>query len=216
MNRFKAALSGVFRRGSGDLLFYANLCLFFLMCYYVYWDWFKSVKARPNVVEFFIYAAMILAAIVVVRKLLRGIAAPLWILLLAEAGLLLNFTGGLVSVDSRRVFDTWYLWFRYDNYVHFYNSMVGCLFLARFRWPVAGDSRLARGAALFFVTMGFGAVVEIMEYAIYCNVTHNGVGNYGNNLQDIYYNGLGALAAIAAVNLWPARGKPDVGGGRTC
>lgn len=200
---------------TGTTFLYLNLGLFALMCNYVYWDWFSSVKPRANILEFFVYATLILCAIALVRKMLKGLRVPVWLLILAETGLLMNFVGGLGMVDGKRVFDTVWLGLRYDKYVHFFNSFAGALFLARYRWPFETRSKIAGPVMAVVAVMGLGAIVEVVEYAIVCNVPGNGVGTYDNNMQDMIWNGLGAIAGVVLVRVRQAAPAREASAERT-
>lgn len=176
-----------------DLFFGVNVLLFLGLCVFRYYHRFIKFRGSENIHEFFIYATALMISIALLWRYFRHSDLPGLLLLLVQAGILLHFFGAFMIVDGHRLYDAFILGVRYDKYVHFTNAFVACVFLQRLF--VTEKFPLTRLGFLIIVlsTLGLGALVEILEYWVVKTVPHNGVGDYDNNLQDLFSNLLGCL-----------------------
>jgi uncharacterized membrane protein YjdF len=194
-----------------DLFAGANVVMFLLMWVSVYFNRFAGAKTVGNIPEFSFYAVVILLWIATAATLLRRFTWPLWILALVQIGILAHFAGGFVPVNGGRLYDAAIYGLRYDKIVHFYNSFAGTAATAHVLSRT--NSRLPlRSIAIVLISLGTGAVIEIVEYFIYLHVPRNGVGDYDNNMQDLVANLFGGIAfVIAAAAVRLARGRDQSG-----
>jgi uncharacterized membrane protein YjdF len=185
-----------------DLFAGFNVLLFIGMCVAVYYDRFIVYRGRENIIEFFLYAIVVMSAIGIAWLLLRAFRFSGILLLLMEVGILMHFAGGLVHMDGARLYDHFFVGIRYDKYVHFTNSLIGALMLRDFFRRT--DMHVPRFEAFIVVliVLGFGAGIEIVEYVVTKTVPRNGVGGYDNNMQDLIANLAGGLCHAA---IWKVR-----------
>lgn len=188
-----------------------NLVLFLTMAGTVYYDRFIQYRGASHLLEFYFYAIFIVVVILVAWRSFRHIEFHWMLLLLIELGILMHFSGGLIFIDERRLYDHFIIGIRYDKYVHFINAFVAA---------AATDTVFARhGARLYglrpmtilLVVLGMGAIIEIVEYLVTLTIEHNGVGSYDNNMQDLISNLAGGFAYIVWRNL-ARRALPAIGG----
>jgi len=192
----QSSLSDIRRSGIKDTDFFMafNVVLFIFMCIFVYYDRFISYRGRENILEFFLYAVLITATIITAWFALRQYAFRSWLLVLIEVGILMHFAGGLVQLHGSRLYDSVFFGLRYDKYVHFMNSFFGTLIVKDFF-----DRRKMKlydfeSVTVVLIVLGFGALIEIAEFFVTKTVTHNGVGDYDNNMVDLISNLAGGLA----------------------
>lgn len=176
-----------------DIFAAFNILLFILMCTFVYYDRFIAYRGRENILEFFIYAVLIMAAILITWYALRSYRFSTRLLLLIEAGILMHFSGGLIHPGGVRLYDHIFFGIRYDKYVHFTNSFFGALVVKDFFDRRQMKLYNFKVFIVILVVLGFGAVIEIAEYVVTKTVPHNGVGDYDNNMQDLISNLMGGL-----------------------
>lgn len=186
-----------------------NLLLFLMMCFFVYYDRFDRYRGPGNIHEFFLYAFLLTAGIFWGWKYFRHLQFPVHILLLIQAGVLLHFAGGFMPVDDGRLYDTFLFDIRFDKIVHFANALFGTI-LANHLFNVIGiQIPRFRGIVLIMLVLGFGAVIEIVEYLVMLTVPNSGVGGYDNNMTDLIANFLGSgcfvLGRSIALAFAPAR-----------
>lgn len=176
-----------------DFFFGVNVLLFLVLCVFRYYHRFIKFRGSENIHEFFIYATALMISITLLWLYFRHTDLPGLLLLLLQAGILLHFFGAFIIVDGHRLYDAFILGARYDKYVHFINAFITCVFLQRLF--VTEKLPLTRLVFLIIVlsTLGLGALVEILEYLVVKTVPHNGVGDYDNNMQDLFSNLLGCL-----------------------
>lgn len=171
-------------------------------------DWFMVINTAALVAstlstyytaefEFGLYAAVILAAGVVAWRWLRRVDYPLWLLLLVEVGIISHFAGGYVKYGD----EGWLYWhhfagIRYDQIVHFYNSMVGALAFATIFEQVGLKLGAWRPFVVVTVVLGLGAVIEIVEFFAVLTIPNVGVGDYANNMMDLVMNLLGGITGV--------------------
>jgi putative membrane protein len=194
-----------------DIFVAVNLALFGAMCVFTYYARFVHYRGAANVHEFFLYATVLVAGVVLLWRSFRGYRFGAGLLLLVQAGILAHFAGAFVQWDGRRLYDFSIAGLRYDKYVHFANAFIAVRVVGHIveRHGVRIDGLVS--LLLGMTVLGLGAVVEIVEYLVVRTVPGNGVGGYDNNMQDLIANALGTgvsvlLARRRAVPLHAAEG----------
>lgn len=174
-----------------DVFIAFNLLLFLLMCFIVYYERFRQYRGPGNIHEFFLYAFLLTAGIFWGWKYFRHYSLPVYLLLLIQLGVLLHFAGGLMPVNGGRLYDTILFDIRFDKIVHFVNAFIGAV-LANHLFNVVGvEIPRFRGIVLILIVLGFGAIIEIVEYLVMLTIPNSGVGGYDNNMMDLIANFMG-------------------------
>ena len=188
-----------------DVLVLTNLCVFLVLCAARYLPRFIAYRGAANLHEFFLYAAALLLAAVVVWLAVRRRPDLEWrILALVQLGLLMHWLGAFVAVDGGRLYDVVLLpGLRYDKLVHFVNGAVALAFVVR-ATPLA---RARLGSPFFEVTavavvLGLATMVELIEYAVMKTVPNAGAGGYDDTMQDLAAGLAGSLVAAAVLRRW--------------
>lgn len=118
----------------------------------------------------------------------------------------LHMLGGIVLPDGSSVYShvlfplvgAPYNILKYDQIVHMYGSfmvsvvtfmMLKNYFADSFDWS-------AVGIIVVMIGLGFGTINEIIEFFLTVILPRTGVGGYENNVLDLVFNLLGAIAAI--------------------
>lgn len=182
-----------------DIFALVNIGLFFFMCYFVYFDRFVRYRGVPYLGEFFIYAVVVFALILLAWKICRRYHLPGWLLAMAQLGIFMHFAGGLTFFGDKRLYDLIIVGVRYDKYVHLLNAAIAGLFVQRFSWEYTWDRVWFGDLVTVLLVLGLGACVEIIEYLVMLTVTINGVGNYDNNMQDLIANLIGVTCCVLLV-----------------
>lgn len=137
----------------------------------------------------------------------------------------LHMAGGLVPVpeswpingDVRVLYSLWFIpgWLKYDQVVHAFGfgvTMVACW--QGLRVGIAGFARTTVKEVLptfglvvvcWAAALGFGALNEVVEFAVTQLVPNTNVGGYDNTGWDLVANTVGAT--IAAIGVWSARNR---------
>jgi uncharacterized membrane protein YjdF len=182
-----------------DLFVGVNLVLFLILCVFRYHARFIEYRGAEHLEEFFIYAGVIVAAVVLLWLVFRNYRFDPVILMCLQAGIVMHFCGAFVLIDGARLYDAHLLGIRYDKYVHFVNAFAATALVARlFEIQHIALTRVNLVFVLL-VVLGLGAVIEIVEYGVVLTVPRNGVGDYDNNMQDLLSNLCGAIASVAAL-----------------
>jgi uncharacterized membrane protein YjdF len=154
---------------------------------------FVSYYGLDRIAEFWIYAIAIMVALVVLWALFRHYTFSSGLLALVQVGILLHLAGGFVIVNGQRLYDTAYNGLGYDKLVHATNSFIACVLVARI-FVIQGIRATAINRVFVaLVVLGLGGIVELVEYAVTRAYPRNGVGDYGNNMQDLLANFGGGL-----------------------
>jgi hypothetical protein len=193
------------RRWPVDMFLILNLLLFLALWWALYPAAGAAGRAPFDRQEFLIYGAVILLVILIGRIRLGKIGCPLPLLLMVQAGIIAHFAGGLVAVGGTRLYDARFLGLGFDNYIHVYNAFVGAALIGhvlRGRIPEA-----ARPAILIGLTLGAGAVVEIVEFLVVQAIPTAGVGDYANNMRDLIANAIGASVYACLFAGRPEQGR---------
>ncbi|NOT06832.1 MAG: hypothetical protein HOP28_01365 [Gemmatimonadales bacterium] len=179
-----------------DLFAGVNLLLFIVLAVFRYYARFIEYRGAEHLEEFFIYAVVILAFIVALWRIFRRHDFDTALLVLVQIGILMHFAGAFVPVDGGRLYDWHLLGVRYDKYVHFVNAFAATFLINRL-FSIQGIApTLANTIFLVLITLGLGAVVEIVEYVALLTVPNSLVGNYDNNMVDLIANLCGSLSFI--------------------
>ncbi len=182
-----------------DAFVATNVILFMYLCVFTYYARYISYRGGAHVWEFFVYAAVILLAIMVGWFVFRRHAFGVPLLVLVQAGILAHFAGAYIQIDGHRLYDSVFLGIRYDKYVHFSNAFVVALVLRHiFMLRMHYIDALVRFFILLGV-LGLGAMIEIMEYLVCKTIPGNGVGGYDNNMQDLISNFVGGSVCVAGL-----------------
>ncbi len=180
-----------------DVFAAINAALFVVLCVFRYHDRFVALRGAGHMEEFFVYAGVILAAIVVLWWRFRDWGFDGSLLALVQLGILMHFAGAFVPVDGRRLYDAHLMGIRYDKYVHVVNAFAVTALVDRI-FEIRRMPRTALNAImLVMVVLGLGALAEIVEYGVVLTVPNNGVGEYDNNMQDLVANLSGSLLFLA-------------------
>lgn len=195
-----------------DGLVLANLLVFAALCFARYLSRFVAYRGAGNLHEFFLYAAFLFAASLVVWISLRGRADLDGSLLgLIQLGLLLHWLGAFVAVDGGRLYDLALVGtIRYDKLVHFVNggiALVGVLRvtpLSRSRLSPAFVSIAAVAAVL-----GMASLIELMEFAVMSTIPEAAtrIGGPSDSLPDLLAGLSGCLCALPFAR--PARRRRE-------
>lgn len=183
--------------------------LFLILCVFRYHARFIAFRGAGNVEEFFIYAGVILAAILFLWWTFRDHPFDGSVLVLLQIGIVMHFAGAFVTIDAGRLYDAHLLGIRYDKYVHVMNAFAVAYLMARL-FEIQGIPFTPLHAILLLLAvLGLGAITEMVEYVVVLTVDTKGVGGYDNNMQDLIANFCGSLTYVAA------RGARAVGAART-
>ena len=179
-----------------DIFTFFNIALFLAMLDLVYYKRFIAYRGLSNIHEFFFYAATILSLIIYVWVKFRHISIPSSILIFLEVAILIHFSGAFIEINGARLYDFRFYSVRYDKIVHFINSMIGTtvvIYLLGINHIKITKFTLT---AAILITVGCGAIIEIMEFFVVLTVPHNGVGDYINNMSDLVANLLGSIIIV--------------------
>ena len=156
--------------------------------------------ARPEW-EFGFFALVVLVVIVAIWVYFRRYEYPVWLLILLQIGVLSHFAGGFLEFgpDDLELYWHFVLGIRYDKIVHFYNSMAVAMLLMHLLRGAGLELRRFEAAIVVMVTLGLGAVIEIVEYFGVATIPNTSVGDYANNIEDLMMNFLGGATGVTLV-----------------
>lgn len=171
--------------------------------------------------EFLWYVGFVILLVVILLTTIHKTHFPTWLLGMLSVWAALHMAGGSVVVDGTVLYwkELWHIVgegdsyvLRFDQIVHFYGFFV-TTFVAY--WLLLPHLRpgFRVGMIAFiamFVSMGFGAFNEIIEFITVLFVPENGVGGYYNTAIDLVSNCLGALTAAFFIVYGPISKKPIV------
>lgn len=184
-----------------DVFAMVNLAFFLWMCETAYLNRFIHFRGRENLWEFFVYAIVIMAAIALAWRVARHLQVPIVLLVLAQIGIILHFSGGLALFGESRLYDKVLFGIRYDKFVHCVNAMLAACFALRVPWERIIQPRWLGDLLVVVIVLGLGAAIEVVEYLVTLTVEVNGVGGYDNNMQDLIANLMGASLCVVASRL---------------
>jgi hypothetical protein len=184
-----------------DIFALLNIILFFLLCYFAYFDRFVKYRGYQYIWEFFVYALIIIFLVLFAWKTVRHIDVPVWLLAATEIGILMHFAGGLAFFGEQRIYDTFILGIRYDKYVHLFNAIIATFYVQRIPCKHFQQRTWFGAFVTILMVLGMGALVEIIEYMVMLTVKVNGVGSYDNNMQDLIANFTGVTLCVLVMSL---------------
>ena len=173
------------------------------MCQFSYYQRFLDYRGIGNILEFFVYAFLIIIALGAGWWYFRRFSIPTYILVLVQTGILLHFVGGFGFLNGDRLYDSYFMGIRFDKYVHFVNAFIAAV-ITNFLFNLF-NVRIPyfRNFIIIMFVLGMGAVIELIEYIVLLTIPGNGVGGYHNNMQDLLSNLLGCIAFIIFQKLKP-------------
>jgi hypothetical protein len=195
MNRPRHRISAV------DVFSGVNVLLFLWMCQAVYYDRFVYYRGKDHLLEFFVYALVILGVIAAAWKIVRSRQIPVWLLVMVQAGIVMHFAGGLAFWHQTRLYDQMIFNIRYDKYVHFINAFTCGWVLYVLYFKSLSLTRWLKELQQIIGVLGLGAVVEIVEYLVTLTIIHHGVGGYDNNMQDMIANFAGSVFCVFVIRI---------------
>ena len=182
-----------------DLFALLNTLFFLWLCYAAYFDRFIHYRGREYIWEFLVYAALVMAVILVSWKVTRLFPTPNWLIFLIQIGIVMHFSGGLAIFHESRLYDKIIFGIRYDKYVHVVNGFMGGLLLHELYYKKLNLRGWIKDLQLITMILGIGTMVEIVEYLVTLTATTNGVGGYDNNMQDLISNFIGTSLSILTI-----------------
>jgi len=180
-----------------DLFAFVNAFLFLMMTIFVYYDRFIEYRGVANLHEFFFYASVIFTAIAYTWIKYRDLDVNISILVMIEITILIHFAGAFININGHRLYDFRLFDIRYDKFVHFTNSVIGCYVILYLFQKNGYEVTKFILAISVLSTLGIGAIIEIIEFIVTLSVKHNGVGGYNNNMFDLLANLLGGLSLVS-------------------
>jgi hypothetical protein len=187
--------------------------LFVLSAGLVQWNRWLESRGPGNAAEFFLYAVIIQAGIVLLWLAFRRYPWRPSTLAMIAAGILVHFIAGLMGHGGVRVYDVVVLGVRFDKIVHVVNAFMAVRITAEiFRFEGLRLGRMER-LIVVLVVLGLGTLWEMAEYLVLSSVPDAGVGYYHNTLQDQIANLIGAAssALVLPPGSDPATGEPEGG-----
>jgi hypothetical protein len=165
--------------------------------------------------EFLAYIVIVLVLAGVILVIHRRIALPASLIWCLSAWGALHMAGGLVPLsddwpvgEGIPVLYNWHIagpFFKYDQVVHAFG--FGVTTWVCWRGLTAYAPHLASGPRAGALTLcaaagiGFGAMNEVVEFAITLIVPENNVGGYLNTALDLVYNMIGSVIAAVAIGV---------------
>ncbi len=179
-----------------DISAILNIALFLVITFVVYYDRFVEYRGPANIHEFYIYALLIISVICLCWWYFRRFYAPVYILVLIQIAIFLHFGGAFIPVDGNRLYDAVIFGIGYDKYVHFINSFIVASTFNEIFHALHVRIPVFRNIVIVLMTLGIGAIVEIIEYLVMLTIADVGVGGYHNNMRDLIANLLGSLVFL--------------------
>ncbi|MEM3074807.1 MAG: DUF2238 domain-containing protein [Candidatus Pacearchaeota archaeon] len=162
--------------------------------------------------EFIWYILVLLFFVILIATTLRQTnfdyialwGLSLWGLLhMAGGGIIVPWTGKvLYALEIYRFFDigdTFIL--KFDQIVHAFG--FGVTTLVSYQILKSRVKKINKNliyGLCFFISMGAGALNEIVEFIAVIVATETGVGSYYNNSLDLVFNGIGSLITLIFIN----------------
>jgi len=160
-------------------------------------------------IEFIYYNILFFIILLFIVTTNRRLNLGVPVLLALSLLVVMHLSAGLLHIDGLRLYDVSFGPLPFDKIHHFvlgsiFAFLTASLFIDTLEWKVK-KPRLF----FFFVilaALGFGALVEILEFAGFAVFHSPGVGDYVNNATDLVADLFGA-AFGAMIMLWIKNGK---------
>ncbi|HEX8294856.1 MAG TPA: hypothetical protein VF593_01030 [Chthoniobacteraceae bacterium] len=176
------------------VFFATNWGLFLAMCGLVYQErWVRYLGPSPAALAAYygVLAIAFVSTAVASRVLLRHFQPPAWLLGLVQAGLLIYFAGGLLSVGGERLQWSVFLGIRFDKYLHFASAFIAAAVIQE----VCRQQRISTQGLLRWLiclaVLGLGSLVEVAQLAE--KLLSPVAMSYDDPLGDMLANAGGAL-----------------------
>jgi uncharacterized membrane protein YjdF len=162
--------------------------------------------------EFVVYIGQVVGLIMLLLLTLHKTKFPVWLLIMLSAWAGLHMAGGAIYVNDVTLYS--YKFFhvvtlgdgdgyilKYDQIVHFFGFFVATFVAYWLLLPqLKQNFRIGVIAFIAFLAgMGFGAINEMIEFAVVIYAPETGVGGYWNTSIDLVANALGALTAALII-----------------
>lgn len=174
-----------------------RLLLSLTITYLVFFSILGALKRNYEFLYYTIVISILIVIIVVYREKLHLTIPVIGGLTILGA---LHVLGGNIFVGETRLFDLWLIphFFRYDNLVHTFGSVVTTLVVYNLVALILYSKIRAHSFLLLIIlvlmVMGVGALYEIIELgAVVAFGVALRVGDYMNNALDLFYNFLGTI-----------------------
>lgn len=110
-----------------------------------------------------------------------------------------HLAGGNILINQIPLYQNYFLSIHYDKIVHFLGSTIIALLVYNFLNPLLKKKEEKKPILILFlvfiITVGIGAMNEIIEFMAQILFDKTIVGDYKNNAMDLVINGAGALFA---------------------
>lgn len=173
---------------------------------------FTTIAFYQNNYEFLFYSLIISLLIVFILNLHNRFFLPLPIVIGLSLGGLFHVLGGTLIIDGVRLYDVYLIGqiFRYDNFVHVFNSFVATLItynlLSRQFVSRHHQESILLPIVLILFVAGLGTVNELVEFGavIFLDAAET-VGGYYNTSLDLVFNFVGAICASVLIQQYHKR-----------
>ncbi len=137
--------------------------------------------------------------------------SKLWFLSILE---FLHMSGGSVRMGGIRLYDFGIdiltvgdsFLFRYDQLMHF----LGIFVIVLIAWDVLIYLNENKSyLMIFFVGVGWGSLIELVEFSTVILFGNTGVGGYYNNAIDLIFNTFGAIVGVVYLKIRNGRKNRD-------
>lgn len=152
--------------------------------------------------EFLYYTALVTIILIIIVLYHKRMHLPFSVMLGLTGVGVLHFAGGSLYLGTTRLYDLWLIpeIFKYDNLVHMVAIFVATFALYSLLYPhldkALKHSKFLLSVLLILLAAGLGALHEILELiAVLFFDAQEQVGDYFNNIFDLFFNMLGAIAA---------------------
>ncbi|MCD4666512.1 DUF2238 domain-containing protein [archaeon] len=179
-----------------------NKTLFVFMIFIIIAFTIYSYFAKNS--EFLYYGIVYILITLIAYYHQKRFKIPVYIITLLIILFILHMLGGSVYLNEIRLYDYMILIFRYDQIIHIFGSFVVTLSA----YEIIKDNLSKEikknsfnlSLLLILISLGVGAIYEIIEFFAVIILQHQGVGDYINNALDLIFNLFGALIASVIIN----------------
>ncbi|MBW2969577.1 DUF2238 domain-containing protein [Candidatus Woesearchaeota archaeon] len=155
-------------------------------------------------IEFIYYNILFFIMLVFIVCTQRRLHLGIPVLIGFSVLFIMHLSGGLVVIGNTRLYDMVFKFLPFDKIHHFVLGLVFSFLTVSLFVDVKKWRHKKRALFFFFVVLaalGFGAVVEIMEFVGVMFLGSPGVGDYANNAADLVADLFGAAAGAVIMML---------------